>query len=190
MENNTSLKISIPKPCHEDWNKMTANEKGAFCGKCCKTVIDFSGKTPEEIRDTLLAESGKKVCGRFKSAQLGEKPAAVNISIPFYLLPKNISYRKAFAIALFFVFGTTLFSCRTTENHVVGDIAVVPDTAVTTALLQDTTQTTITKPECTVKGDVKVEQRLGEVMVVKDTLKTMLPDSLPDEPKMGKVKIN
>ncbi|HEY0029454.1 MAG TPA: hypothetical protein VGC65_01755, partial [Bacteroidia bacterium] len=125
MEQSDAIKISIPKPCHEDWNEMTANEKGAFCGKCCKAVLDFTTKTPDEIRSTLIEQSGKKICGRFMSDQLDEKPAALNFSIPLYLLPKNISYRKAFAIALFFAFGTSLFSCRTTDNQVVGEIAIV-----------------------------------------------------------------
>ncbi len=126
METSNEIKITIPKPCHEDWNKMTPNEQGSFCGKCCKTVVDFTNKSPEEIKNTLLAEKEKKVCGRFTTNQLAEQPkASYNLNIPSYLLPKNISYRKAFAIALFFAFGTSLFSCRTTENHLVGDIAIV-----------------------------------------------------------------
>ncbi len=125
MENSNEIRISIPKPCHEDWNKMTPNQQGSFCGKCCKTVVDFTNKSPEEIKNTLLENSDKKVCGRFNTIQLDEKPkSAFNINIPLYLLPKNISYRKAFAIALFFAFGTSLFSCRTTENHLVGDIEI------------------------------------------------------------------
>jgi hypothetical protein len=34
--------ISIKEPCHEDWSKMTATEKGAFCQKCALEVIDFT----------------------------------------------------------------------------------------------------------------------------------------------------
>ena len=30
---NSQIKISIPEPCHEDWNKMVLNEKGRFCEK-------------------------------------------------------------------------------------------------------------------------------------------------------------
>ncbi len=197
MENSNEIKISIPKPCHEDWNKMTPNEKGSFCGKCCKTVVDFTTKSPEEIKSTLLAESGKKVCGRFMTNQLDKKPTdSFNLNIPFYLLPKNVSYRKAFAIALFFAFGTSLFSCRTTEDHLVGDIAFVDSTQITKQLGVDTitfvegdttkNKTTIKKPLCTpLQGDVDIqyiERTQGEVMILPDTIKKV-------EPKMGKVKI-
>lgn len=41
--------ISIPKPCHEDWNKFASDEKGAFCKVCSKSVHDFTKKKPEEI---------------------------------------------------------------------------------------------------------------------------------------------
>jgi len=205
MENSNEIKISIPKPCHEDWNKMTPNEKGSFCGKCCKTVVDFTNKSPEEIRTTLLAESGKKVCGRFMSDQLDEKPKSnINLNIPLYLLPKNISYRKAFAIALFFAFGTSLFSCRTTEDHLVGDIAFVDSTQITQQLIGDTTKnilegdTTSTKtkigikkPVCTpLQGDVDIEIMKGEVMIQPDTIKTEPIDTMKVEPKMGKVKMD
>ncbi|CAN5393584.1 hypothetical protein BH10BAC1_BH10BAC1_20390 [soil metagenome] len=194
MENSNVIKISIPKPCHEDWNKMTPNDKGSFCGKCCKTVVDFSNKSPEEIKNTLLAENDKKICGRFTTNQLHEKPKqTINLDIPLYLLPQNISYRKAFAIALFFVFGTTLFSCRTTEDHLVGDIAFVDSTGITKQLSNDTTvyfegDTVKTKskvkPVCTpITGDIEIERPMGEVEI-------MQPDTIEKaEPKIGKVKI-
>ena len=76
MENN--LKISIPKPCHQDWNTMTPNEQGSFCGKCCKTVIDFSNKSNSEIKTILSEQADKKVCGRFMSNQLEETPMEEN----------------------------------------------------------------------------------------------------------------
>ena len=206
-KNSNDIKISIPKPCHEDWNQMTPNEKGSFCDKCCKTVIDFTNKSAEEIKNTLLAENGKKVCGRFMSDQLDEKPKPVfNLNIPLYLLPKNISHRKSFAIALFFAFGTSLFSCRTTEDHIVGDIAIVETNLDTTIVSKqnqiDTTKEIIilqgepkyknpneiitggvsAKPICKpIQGDVDLKKTAGEVIIETDTIK--------NEPKMGKIKV-
>jgi len=43
------MKISIPKPCHEDWNKMTELEKGRFCDVCNKCVYDLSKFKDDEI---------------------------------------------------------------------------------------------------------------------------------------------
>ena len=45
------MKIEINKPCHENWDAMTPNEKGAFCSLCKKNVVDFSQKTLSEIKD-------------------------------------------------------------------------------------------------------------------------------------------
>lgn len=184
MDNSNEIKITIPKPCHEDWNKMTPNEQGSFCGKCCKTVVDFTNKSPDEIKNTLLAESGKKVCGRFTTNQLDEQPkSTLNLNIPLYLLPKNISYRKAFAIALFFAFGTSLFSCRTTEDHLVGDIAIVENYNDTTKISKQIKKDTlINNPICEpVVGTIQMN--IGEPTMVVDT-------TIIEEPKMGKIKID
>lgn len=63
-----SLTISIPKPCHENWNAMTPKEKGRHCQVCEKTVYDFTKKTDEQIIKTF--EQNNNLCGRFKSQQL------------------------------------------------------------------------------------------------------------------------
>lgn len=208
MKHSDNIRVSIPKPCHEDWNKMTPNEKGAFCMKCAKTVVDFTEKSPEEIKNTLLEQSGKKVCGRFKNEQLSTSaPSSFNLNIPLYLLPKNLSRSRAFAIALFFVFGTSLFSCTTSQGHLVGKIAV--DTTVYTkdlttrgevAIVSDTNKVRIEPVQLKgnvkcdpVKGDVAAEpMMLGEAVALPaDTVKQQIkPDStIQHEPKMGKIKI-
>ena len=51
-------KISIPEPCHEDWNRMTPNEKGRFCDSCEKTIIDFSNYSKTELAKRI--NSGEK----------------------------------------------------------------------------------------------------------------------------------
>lgn len=63
-------KITIPQPCHEDWAKMTAVEKGRHCNACEKTVIDFQNMTNEQVIDYFLQAKNKKTCGNFSSKQL------------------------------------------------------------------------------------------------------------------------
>ncbi len=42
MGNRKSLKINMPEPCTEVWNKMLPENNGRFCLSCQKKVIDFS----------------------------------------------------------------------------------------------------------------------------------------------------
>lgn len=65
------IKVTIPEPCHEDWNKMTPTQKGKFCGVCTKEVIDFSAKSDEEI--VKHAVTNNNLCGRFHPTQLDRK---------------------------------------------------------------------------------------------------------------------
>ncbi|MES2764026.1 MAG: T9SS type A sorting domain-containing protein [Bacteroidota bacterium] len=114
--------VRIPEPCHEDWNKMEPDAKGKFCNSCSKSVFDFSNKTDIEIKDILLEYKDQKVCGHFKKSQVNRP---LNISINLKDLPKNISMTKAFAIALFLVFGTFLFSCTDEHGQKVNQIEIV-----------------------------------------------------------------
>ena len=114
--------VRVPEPCHEDWNSMQPDAKGKFCNSCSKSVFDFSNKTDAEIKDILLEYKDQKVCGHFKKSQVNRP---LNISINFKDLPKNISMTKAFAIALFLVFGTFLIICTDEHGQKVGKIEVV-----------------------------------------------------------------
>jgi len=64
------MKFYIPKPCHENWKNMTANEKGRYCKVCNKTVADLTSKTPEEVKALYDSEQGK-LCGHVRVSQLG-----------------------------------------------------------------------------------------------------------------------
>ncbi|MCH3880750.1 MULTISPECIES: carboxypeptidase-like regulatory domain-containing protein [Tenacibaculum] len=73
--------LSIPKPCHENWAKMSPVQKGKFCKSCNKEVIDFTKLTDAKI--TSIVSGSKNVCGRFKNTQLEreiETPQNKNLS--------------------------------------------------------------------------------------------------------------
>jgi hypothetical protein len=104
---STNHKITIPKPCHEDWNKMSPKDNGRFCLSCSKTVVDFTSMLPEEIQHFFIQNQDSKICGRFRKTQLDE----IIIQIPSRILYSQNHYHKIFLLALFISMGTTLFSC-------------------------------------------------------------------------------
>lgn len=111
MENK--YKITIPEPCHENWDEMIPNENGRFCMSCSKTVVDFSSMFPEEIQHYFAENQNKKICGRFKKSQLD----SITIQIPSLVLYSQTNYYKMFLLALFVAMGTTLFSCADKEGN-------------------------------------------------------------------------
>jgi len=67
-----SLRLNIPEPCHENWQQMTPQEQGRFCGSCQKTVVDFSMLSDQEVLNYFL-KADHKVCGRFAEDQLNRE---------------------------------------------------------------------------------------------------------------------
>ena len=121
------FKITIPKPCHEDWNNMSPDETGRFCSVCTKGVVDFSNKTSEEIQNYLFQNQEQKVCGRFRNDQIN----TFDIRVPKSILLQKRSFHNAFLLALFIVMGTTLFSCKNHNDATLGEVSVVEDTVQT-----------------------------------------------------------
>jgi hypothetical protein len=194
--------VRIPEPCHEDWNQMKPDEKGRYCNVCSKSVHDFSDKTDAYIH-SVLRESREKnvqVCGHFRKSQL-DRPLL--IKIPFTQLAGNVSRLNVFAVALFFVFGTFLFSCSDNNGRTVGEIGLteMPDTKEK-AMMQQWTQgePSATDPdtlveECTstlgesiitetmVNGGVGydrliIEEPLIEGKIVEEPMPPLLPDTI------------
>jgi len=139
------LQVSIPKPCHEDWNKMSQKEQGRFCDKCCKTVVDFSNKSPEEVQLILQSRLHDKLCGRFRTDQL-RKP--VRLVISFSPFKTRMSPVQVFLVALLFTFGTTLFSCTTHQDETVGELTLdIPKIEQRSEVEYSTTGVILMKPE-------------------------------------------
>jgi len=104
------LKITIPTPCHEDWNKMTPDETGRHCGVCAKSVVNFTGMSDDEVKHFFLnKKEDKRVCGRFKQTQLQN----IVIELPQNIFSIQMPLWKKFLAACLVVFSTTLFSCET-----------------------------------------------------------------------------
>jgi hypothetical protein len=124
--------ISIPTPCHEDWNNMTPKEQGRHCGSCCKTVVDFTTWQPQEI--LLHFKSNKNVCGRFTANQLNE-PIPTQEDFAKQISYYNISTVKKMAAIFLFAFMIGGSSCNENSGNMGKSL-----TAVTTNNI-DTLQT-------------------------------------------------
>ena len=175
---NMNPSYSISKPCSEDWNKMTTEEQGRHCQVCCKTVVDFSKRSSNEIVDFLQKSISTKICGRFRKEQLMPQPKREH--------PK--SRHRIFFAALVFVFGGMLFSSCGMNNpkheELMGDVAYTPDTLQpknnpdTTSkkiVIPDTAHKTGMNSKKEIKAPVVIpevnEFRMGDVAYVPDPLK-------------------
>ncbi|BAO75240.1 energy transducer TonB [Winogradskyella sp. PG-2] len=109
----TKYSLSIPKPCHEDWSKMTPNEKGKFCQSCSKTVVDFTKMEVDEIQDYIHRNKDQRICGHIKQSQLN----AINLRIPETVFKKTLSFHRLFLLALLLAMGTTLLNCSDNKGR-------------------------------------------------------------------------
>lgn len=190
-----AINIQIPNPCHESWEEMSPNAQGRFCGSCSKTVVDFTGKSDVEIRNLLMERAGQKVCGHFKTSQL-------NRSLQVNPVPnsKPLLSPRAFAMALLFVFGTSLVSCydhqgkkmedlnvnfflpESYKNEVLGE-PIIPgsvkqDTVLLKAIAPDVTKQT---PDPVMSGDIlMLEEVQGKIEYLPDPTDTTEPLVDPD----------
>lgn len=64
------IELSVPEPCHENWNDMTPTEKGRFCAACQKDVVDFTNMGQAELVAFFRKKTSGNVCGRFYEDQL------------------------------------------------------------------------------------------------------------------------
>lgn len=91
------LQLTIPKPCHENWDAMTPIQQGKFCGSCQKQVVDFSNMSDRLVAEFFKKPSTGSVCGRFMTDQLER-----DIEIPKKRIPW-VKYFFQFAIPAFLV---------------------------------------------------------------------------------------
>ena len=84
---------------------MTRDTVGRFCQSCQKSVIDFSSKSDEEIKEFLKDKQGQKLCGRFYKHQVER----IRIEIDRNVLVSPIPFWQKFLAIVLVVFGSELF---------------------------------------------------------------------------------
>lgn len=163
--------ISIPKPCHEDWNQMSPKQKGRFCNSCSKTVIDFTKMDTSEIQDFISENKNNHICGHFKQTQLD----SINIHIPSRVLEQQQSFHKLFLLVLLIAMGTTLMNCTnkngnkqkidsievvdTINDHLIDVLGGIPKLEKTDSIVKMVCKTTpknLSLPEIVVDGELEI----------------------------------
>src|SRR3989338_956446 len=102
--------IRIDEPCSENWNGMQPTANGAHCKKCSMEVIDFTCKSPTEIREILKTRIGQKTCGHILPSQL----EMLNLDFDAWKKSGGRA-RSTLVLTLILVFGISLFSCSTQQ---------------------------------------------------------------------------
>ncbi len=97
MKSPKHIQITIPEPCHEDWNRMTVTDQGRFCANCQKCVVDLTAYSDAQLYEFLTKNKDKKVCGRMYDNQLNR-----HISLPAQ--PCTKLYNLYIGFSLFVVF--------------------------------------------------------------------------------------
>ncbi len=101
-------KVTIPEPCHADWDQMTPNERGRFCKHCSKTVVDFNPMSEEEMQAFVHAHKDEGFCGSFRNDQLDQPVEELIIKS----IPRKLTAMEAFTVAIALAFGTGFSSCK------------------------------------------------------------------------------
>lgn len=177
MTNENLFKIYIPEPCHEDWGKMTPNEKGAYCRVCAKTVVDFSERSDDDVQKFLLDNAENKICGRFRVSQIEsdetpklkiEKP---KWEFPGFLIPVLTPFR-ATALALMLC-ASAMFSSCGSEGYGGGDDRKLTGTVV----MVDSTEKPI--------DDTRIQGGIRPVRVEEDSTCNTVDEQI----SVGKLRI-
>ncbi len=92
-----NINIKIAEPCKENWEEMTATQRGAFCNSCERDLYDFTKLTDIELVH-FFAKNNTDFCGRYKKSQLNRN-ITLDTSYSFFRLYKYV-------VGLFLAFGS------------------------------------------------------------------------------------
>jgi hypothetical protein len=162
----SKINLSIPEPCHEKWDNMTAVEKGRFCNSCQKVVVDFSSMSDAQLIAYFKAPKDS-VCGRFDKEQLDRDIIVSKKRMPWI--------RYFFGLA----FPAFLLSLKSNgqSGRTVGKIKVTTEKSPETAVASGTI---VEKGLKVIKGNVCDEKGEGianATVLVKGTNRGVVTDS-------------
>ena len=128
--------INITNPCHEKWSGMTPLTNGRHCATCCKTVVDFTTMSNQQIIDVL--SGANNVCGRFMPAQM----ALLNQSLQTQKTVQAFWKKWAVAAAILLC-SVPVYKAEATERPVITLQPIKADDKIQKSRTDTTAQITI-----------------------------------------------
>lgn len=107
-----NIQLSIPQPCHENWDKMSREQQGRFCNACATTVVDFTSMTDEALLNFFKNKQSGDYCGRVLNIQLNR-----NLQMP---ISRKIPFGYAVLLFLILFFFTK-------QNSLKAQTSIAPD---------------------------------------------------------------
>lgn len=160
------IQLNIAEPCHEDWGKMTPDEKGRFCGSCQKQVVDFSNMSDRQVAEFFKKPSTGSVCGRFMTDQLDRSIEIPKKRIPWLkyffqvAIPAFLVTLKASAVRAPAYKQEQTDTKDTTRKPVYEELRTMGMIAMPVQkpiAKKDTLVNPVKKPELNVKGEIDVK---------------------------------
>lgn len=167
------MKIQIPTPCHENWEAMLPGENGRYCSSCCKTVVDFTGMTPEAISAYLAQQQAQKICGRFTEKQL-----TAEYDTDIYAATRHIarsgwpSMKKIAAVFVLFFALSQAGNAQRPQKDAQSVIIVTSDVRRPAKITPKADPFTTTVPQLSTPPAQCTEVRLGEVVITQPKKRT------------------
>ncbi len=118
-----NIRLSIPKPCNENWDRMTPNERGMHCAVCSREVIDFTTYSDVDLYRFFSTYRGS-VCGKLSDNQLSR-------NVHILPQPQSKLYRLVIACGLSLMFSQLPEAYAGARNYVEASVEFVvePDNA-------------------------------------------------------------
>lgn len=107
-ENETALsKVTLEKPCSQNWDEMVGDERERFCNMCSLNVYNLSSMTRDEAEEFLQVRNDGSVCLNYVSDAEGK---VVTDNVPRPLRPLRDSLQLLLRVASSFVAAFGLFA--------------------------------------------------------------------------------
>ncbi len=182
--------FSIPEPCTENWNEMSATERGAFCQKCATEVHDVSNMSNPEIIQLISSEE-KTPCMRMTPSQ----ERSLNIDFRLMHQSQKRTMQRAMLFSLLVVFGFTLFSCDNSqqihERNLLESVAesIVASAEETKTEAEETLRLSSLSGDAGESFTVKDIDQVEPLEIIEEELYLLGEPAMPDEKLIEEVII-